>query len=50
LKSGDEDNSDLVDKLFSIELENEVKNTENLDEPTQISKETAFRLSCHIDN
>jgi hypothetical protein len=39
-----------VEKLFGIELENTVKNTEDPDEPPQVNKEHVLRLSCHIDN
>lgn len=50
VKTDDEESADLVEKLFSIELLNEVKNKENPDEPPQITKENVLRLSCHIDN
>jgi hypothetical protein len=47
----DEDgDQSLVDKLFSIELQNEIKNKEMPEEPPQITKETVLKLSCHIDN
>lgn len=49
LKLPDED-GDLVEKLFGIELENTVKNTEDPDEPPQVTHENVLRLSCHIDN
>jgi len=46
----DADTGDLVEKLFSIELENTSKNTEDPDEPPAVLKEQVLRLSCHIDN
>lgn len=50
LKLPEEEGGDLVEKLFGIELENTVTNSENKDEPPQLTKETQLRLSCHIDN
>ncbi len=50
LKLPEEDRGDLVEKLFGIELENTVKNTEDPEEPPQVQKENVLRLSCHIDN
>jgi ubiquitin carboxyl-terminal hydrolase 14 len=48
--SEEEGGGDLVEKLFGIELENTVTNTENNQEEPQVQKETQLRLSCHIDN
>jgi len=51
LKADEEEGGgSLIDKLFGIELETEVKNKETDAEPAQISKEHILRLSCHIDN
>jgi hypothetical protein len=49
LKNPDDD-SDLITKLFTIELENTVKNKENPDEEPVVSHESVAKLSCHIDN
>jgi len=50
LKLPDEESGDLIEKLFGIELENTIKNTEDPEEPPQVNKEQVLRLSCHIDN
>ena len=52
LKLNDDESgsTDLIEKLFSIELVNTVKNKESVDEPEQQTKEQVLRLSCHIDN
>eukprot|EP00347_Sterkiella_histriomuscorum_P013667 403363833 len=50
LPEGEEANSDMIDKLFSIELQNTIKNKETDQEPEQVTKENVLRLSCHIDN
>ncbi len=42
--------SDLVEKLFGIELVNTIKNKESEEEPVQEVKENVLRLSCHIDS
>lgn len=42
--------SDMIEKLFGIELVNTVKNKETDAEPPQETKEQVLRLSCHIDN
>ena len=42
--------SDLVEKLFSIELVNTLKNKEASEEPEEVTREQVLRLSCHIDN
>lgn len=50
LKLPGEESGDLIEKLFGIELENVVKNTEDSEEVPQVTKEHVLRLSCHIDN
>jgi hypothetical protein len=40
----------MIEKLFGIELVNQLKNTESEEEPVQETKEQVLRLSCHIDN
>ena len=52
LKLNDDEtgSTDLVEKLFGIELVNTVKNKESEEEPVQVAKENVLRLSCHIDN
>jgi ubiquitin carboxyl-terminal hydrolase 14 len=42
--------NDMVEKLFSIELVNTVKNKETDAEPVKETSEQVLRLSCHIDN
>ncbi len=42
--------SDLVEKLFGIELATTQKNKECEEEPVQESKEQVMRLACFIDN
>lgn len=34
-----EEEESLIDKLFGIEIETSVKNTENIDEPVAVTKE-----------
>ena len=41
---------DMIEKLFSIELVNTVKNKETEAEPVKETSEQVLRLSCHIDN
>lgn len=43
-------NTDLVTRLFDIEMESTVKNIESDAEPVQVIKEHVMKLSCHIDN
>jgi len=47
----DETNENLepVERLFGIDLESTVQNTEFPDE-TKVQKEHVLKLSCHIDN
>ena len=42
--------TDLIDKLFGIELQNTIKNKETEIEPEEVKNERVIRLSCHIDN
>ena len=56
-KDGDEEmiddtisNLDTVERLFGIELESTIKNSECEDEPAEVKKESVLKLSCHIDN
>jgi len=55
-KDGDEEmvddttNTDTIERLFGIELESTIKNSECEDEPEEVKKESVLKLSCHIDN
>lgn len=44
------DDVNIVDKLFGIEMENTTRNVENENEPATTSTETVMKLPCHIDN
>jgi len=44
------ENDDIIERLFGIELETTVKNTECEAEPDTVQKEHVLKLSCHIDN
>ena len=50
LKCEDEVASDMVEKLFGIELVSTLKNKESEAEPPTEQKEHVLKLSCHIDN
>ena len=39
VKADEEEQTDIIEKLFALELENTVKNKENPDEPPQVTKE-----------
>ena len=41
---------DPVTRLFEIELESTVSNTESEVEPEKTTNEKVLKLSCHIDN
>jgi len=41
---------DPVQKLFGIDLESTVKNSETDAEEPTVKKEHVLKLSCHIDN
>eukprot|EP01017_Pseudomicrothorax_dubius_P034237 TRINITY_DN466_c0_g1_i1.p1 TRINITY_DN466_c0_g1~~TRINITY_DN466_c0_g1_i1.p1 ORF type:complete len:351 (-),score=114.95 TRINITY_DN466_c0_g1_i1:707-1759(-) len=40
----------LIDHLFRIDFETEIKNTENPEEPSIVSNESQRKLACIIDN
>jgi ubiquitin carboxyl-terminal hydrolase 14 len=44
------ENNDIVKRLFGIELESTLKNTETDAEPAKVTHEEVLKLSCHIDN
>ena len=51
LKSdSEEEKADFIDRLFGIELENEITCAETDQEPKYTQKETVLKLSSHIDN
>lgn len=41
---------DPITRLFEIELESTVSNTESEAEPEKTTSEKVLKLSCHIDN
>ena len=41
---------DPVTRLFEVELESTIVNTESDAEPEQTATEKVLKLSCHIDN
>jgi hypothetical protein len=50
LKLEDDVATDLIEKLFAVELETTVTNKETDAEPPTTTKESVLKLSCHIDN
>ena len=50
LQRSNEEEEDLVGKLFEVELQTESKCTEAPEEPATNITEKVLRLSCHIDN
>ena len=41
---------DPITRLFGIELEGTIKNSESEAEPDKVVMENVLKLSCHIDN
>ena len=41
---------DPIERLFGIDLESTIQNTETEAEPSSVKKEHVLKLSCHIDN
>ena len=44
------DDEDLIERLFAIEMENKTSCMEIPNDEPVVSKETVFKLACHIDN